>query len=69
MGGVSPAPPLERAMTTYRCALCGGKLPQGRWVTGKDRKITGGIPRYHYPGECLKRKKPISDLRLRKEGQ
>lgn len=68
MGGASTTSTVARTVTDYRCALCGGKLPQGRWVTGKDRKITGGIPRYHYPGECLKRKKPISDLRLRKEG-
>lgn len=38
--------------TTYRCAACGRKLKHDHWVTGKDRRITGGkIPRYCWPGE------------------
>ena len=54
-------------MSAFRCAICNRKLPKGRWITGKDRKITGGIPRYCYPGEGCDKRKPISDLRLRKE--
>jgi hypothetical protein len=47
----------------YRCAICNRKLPKGKWIVGKDRRITGGIPRYCWPGEGCAKTNPKSGIR------
>ena len=42
----------------FRCAVCGRNLKGKRWITGRDRSITGSIPRYCFVGEgCDKKRK------------
>jgi hypothetical protein len=39
------------AYSRFRCAICNRKLKQDHYIIGRDRKITGSIPRYCWPGE------------------
>lgn len=51
-----------KQVSKFSCTACGRKLPEGRWIIGKNRALAGGkIPRYCYPGEgCFKTQKGTS---------
>lgn len=57
---VAPHPVPGEADTTCKpivhCASCGRRLEHGRWVVGKDRRLTGKVPYYCWPGEGCNRK-------------